>query len=448
MPYEGEFASYRSINRIAQTDRVKALLTKARVLAPSETRASIVPQVAPEAPTSKPSFAVAIDGSYSEVPVKNGYPGAHVGYVTVASVLLNLQELDQLDQQRPINPAEFRKTEQAATVDAALPGSNVVTREHRRAKAAFREALFEVFHDAVVDSENPSTLLDTFKHLLSFKPTTNPQKCPHDDCDEEFVIGPNTSSCPSARKCRVYPTDALRIHERFNDVGSNGEAFGLVMTTWERVLLVHLLRCFEYRKWLDGLGNLAFFVDGPLGVFGPPAWLSAAISTELKRLNTIVRQKTGNDIVIVGIEKSGAFVAHFDEIDPSETPGEMRFAPRTYSLLTDNYIKQRISLSDSDRRYGQDTYFGRKFFYKTKTGARIVASIPFLTDVQDTLDSDDISLYPQFGNVCGTLDRLVSSRYPNSLSPIVSAHAHAAIPLHLGTKVFQQLANALMSRKP
>jgi hypothetical protein len=139
VPYEGEFASYRSLNRIAQTERVKHLLTKA---------------------TKK--FNMAIDGNYAEVPGKNGYQGAQVGYVTVASVLLNLHALAELDEQRPIDPAEFRKTEEAATVDAALPGSNVVTREHLSAKTAFREALFEVFHDAVVDADDPSTLLDTF----------------------------------------------------------------------------------------------------------------------------------------------------------------------------------------------------------------------------------------------------------------------------------------------
>lgn len=35
-----------------------------------------------------------------------------------------------------------------------------------------------------------------------------------------------------------------------------------------------------------------------------------------------------------------------------------------------------------------DTYFGRKFLYKTRSGARIVANIAFLTDEQDTLDTD------------------------------------------------------------
>jgi hypothetical protein len=444
--YEGEFAGYRSLNRIAQTDRVRKLLTRARVLSPDAQIKIPPPAVAPAPSGERPSFVVAIDGSYAEVPVKNGYPGAHVGYVTVASVLLNLLELDRLDEQRPIDPAEFRKTEQAATVDEALPGSNVVTREHRSARNAFREAAFEVFHDALIDEDDPTTLLDTFDHLLRYKPTSNPQKCPQPDCDQELTISPETSTCSCERQCRIYSTDALRIHERFNDVGSNGEAFGLVMQVWERVLLVHLLRCFERQDWLEGLAKLVFFVDGPLAVFGPPAWLSAAISQELKRLNALFRRKIGTDLLIVGVEKTGAFVSHFDELDQSEMPGAVRFAPRSYLLLTDQYIKQRIALSDSDRRYGRDTYFGRKFFYKSASGARVVASIAFLTEEQDTLDSEDISLYPQFANVCSTLDRLVSSRFPNALWPIVSAHAHAAIPLHLGAKVLQQLARALMDR--
>jgi hypothetical protein len=45
---------------------------------------------------------------------------------------------------------------------------------------------------------------------------------------------------------------------------------------------------------------------------------------------------------------------------------------------------------------------------------------------------------------CALLDKLVSSRFPNALAPIVSAHAHAAIPLNLGAKVLEQLTKALM----
>lgn len=192
------------------------------------------------------------------------------------------------------------------------------------------------------------------------------------------------------------------------------------------------------------MNRLAFFLDGPLALFGHPAWMSAAISSELKRLNRKIREQSGQDLLLLGIEKSGTFVMHFDEIDRTEIPGEARFPPRSCFLPTDHYIKRRIIYSTGDKRHGEDTYFGRKFFYKTASGSRIVATIPFLTDEQDTLDSSDIELYPQIPLACHLLDKLVSSRFRNALSPIVSAHAHAAIPLHLGEKVLQQLAHALM----
>jgi hypothetical protein len=258
------------------------------------------------------------------------------------------------------------------------------------------------------------------------------------------VVGAGLTACPCADRRSVWSTDALRIHERFHELGTNGEAFGEVLQVWERVLLVHLLRAFERRGFLPHARRLAFFVDGPLALFGHPAWLSAAISTELRRINQKVRLFTGHDLVIIGVEKTGTFVTHFDEIDLTEEPGEERFNPGSYFLPTDRYIKRRIIFSDSPKRYGEDTYFGRKFFYKTKSGARIVASIPFFDSSQDTLNSDEIRLYPSFGTVCALLDKLVSCRYPNALAPLVSAHAHAAIPLYLGAKVLEQLAKALM----
>jgi hypothetical protein len=331
-------------------------------------------------------------------------------------------------------------------VDAALPGSNVITRNHTSARDAFREAVFDVFHDKVVDEEDRTPLLDTYESLLALKPQTIGQRCPYDDrgCDQRLTIPPGNTNCPCGKFNAIYSTEALRIHERFSHDGTNGEAFGLVSQVWEKILLVHLLRCFERQGKLDQLVRLAFVLDGPLGVFGPPAWLSAAISAELKRIDTIFRKRTATDLLILGIEKTGTFVTHFDEIDHTEEPGIPRFGPKSYLMLTDNYIKSRINLSDSQKRYGVDTYFGRKFFYKSSSGSRLVASIPFLTREQDTLDTDDVSSYPQFGTACALLDKLACDRYLNAIIPLVSAHAEAAIPLELGRKVLQQLAKALM----
>jgi NurA domain len=447
MPYEGEFAGYRSLRRIVETDRVKNLLRRCRINpAPTDVNGSrAVPCATPAVQQDMPDFVVAIDGSSAEVPVLNGYPGARVGYCTVASVLVNLTELDRLDEQRPIDPVAFRKTEEAATIDAALPGCNVVTRDHVAAKHSFREALFDTFNDVILDEEDRTPLIDTYEALLALKPDTRNQSCPYEaeGCSEHVRTSPGLSRCPCDKGRPLYSTDALRIHERFRDWGSNGEAFGEVMQVWERVLLVHLLRCLERRGWLHRLPKLAFFVDGPLAVFGHPAWLSAAISAELMRLNTFVREQSGHDMLVVGIEKSGTFVDHFDELDKTEEPGAELFPPRSFLMPSDQYIKSRIIFSTSSKRYGADTYFGRKVFYKTASGARIVANIPFLSDEQDTL-ANDPALYPQLGMTLAVLDKLVSSRYPNALAPIVSANAQAAIPLHLGAKVLQQLARALV----
>jgi hypothetical protein len=446
MPYEGEYATYRPLHRISECQRVKGLLARSKLLEAARAVCAPKPVEAPQQAPPMPRFILAIDGSYAEVDVKNGYPGAKVGYCTAASVLIDLHLVGELDVARPVDPVEFRKTEQAASVDAALPGSNVVTRRQNSARASFREELYDLFADIVVDEDDRKNLLSTYEVLLALKPTANPQSCPYKEshgCTAEFLVGPGCTACPTCGR-PIYSTDALRIHERFRDTGTNGEAFGLVMQVIERLLVIHFLRCFERRDLLQRLTSLAFFIDGPLAVFGPPAWLSAAIGKELKRLNQEVQASTGQDLLILGIEKTGVFVQHFEEIDQTETPGQQLFSTRQYLLLTDKYIKDRILHTDSQKRYGEDTYFGRKFFYKTLSQARIVASIPFLSDAQDTLDSDDISLYPQFPAVCTLLDRVVSSRYANAVSPLIAANAQAAIPLRLGSKVLTQLARALL----
>jgi hypothetical protein len=447
MPYDGEYAGYRPLRRIVETEHVKQLLSRCKVCSRNDAASSVpTPSTFPECTKDLPRLILAIDGSNIEVPVINGYPGAKVGYCTVASVLIDLALVEQLDSRRPVDPQKFRETEKAATLDVALPGSNVVTRRQTSARVSFREELYDLFQNAIIDEDERIPLIETYESLLLLKPRGHPQVCPYCDtngCQQSLYIQPGCVECPGCKQ-PIFSTDALRIHERFNDLGSNGEAFGYVRQVWERILLIHLLRCFDKRSLLTHMNKIAFFIDGPLAVFGPPAWLSAAISAELKRINTIVCRETGNDLIIVGIEKTGEFVTHFDEIDHTETPGQYLTPPQSFVLLTDGYIKKHIQQSSSTRRYGQDTYFGRKFFYKTRSGARIVASIPFLSGEQDTIDSDDISIYPQFSTVCSLLDRLVSSRFPNAVAPLLSAHAEAAIPLNLGSKVLKQLAQALM----
>ena len=134
MPYEGEYAHYQPLKRIVDSERVQQLLRRSRILERGTLTQHVEPKPPPDAAATFPSLVLAIDGSHAEVDVRNGYPGAKVGYCSVASVIMNLAEVERLDASRPISPIDFRKTEQPSSDATALPGCNVITRDHSSAR--------------------------------------------------------------------------------------------------------------------------------------------------------------------------------------------------------------------------------------------------------------------------------------------------------------------------
>jgi len=210
--------------------------------------------------------------------------------------------------------------------------------------------------------------------------------------------------------------------------------------------LIHILRAFEKIKWLPTLRHLAFMLDGPLAVFSTSSWLTKSIIDELRRLNELARKINHQDILILGIEKSGTFVNHFEDIDTTKEGIADKFQNQSALLLDDKYIKKNIILSESEKPYGQDTYFGRKFFYKTSLGYRIVPSIAFFSEYQQELKTASPNQFSRLADIMNLLDQVVSSQYKNSVSPLISAHAEAAIPLNLGRSLFEEMARELRGK--
>lgn len=452
MPYEGEFAHYKPLRRLVESDRVKKLLGSYEVRSKADQLESLQTlhpiQITPG--DWIPKKIIAIDGSHAEVEIKNGFPGAEASYVTVASVILDVEKMRELDRHRPVEPKKFRTIENSQSIDCALPGCNIILKGEKSAKDSLRKSIFEVFGDvkAFPDSGGES-LLDTYEALLEYKPITErSQKCPYEDCPDnrDYQRGKGQYTCQCHLSRSLYSTDALRIHERMNPAGKNGAIFGEIMQVWEAVWMVHILRSLEANKWLSSLGRLAIVLDGQLAIFGQPAWISQAVYQELLRINGLTKKATGGkDILLVGVEKTGTFVEHFEDLDRNEDGSFGAFLSGTVGLLTDSYIKQNIIFSDSKKPYGDATYFGRKFFYKTKSGARIVATLPFLAEKHRDLTKAEPSQFPRLADAIGLLDQLVSSRFPNALVPLVSANAEAAIPLRLGNQVLEKLAKELMA---
>jgi hypothetical protein len=453
MSFEGEFASYEPLRRLLDSAKVKALQDRLKIRSSKEeseiNEGSIINKSDLEQSNLQPDLVLAIDGSNLTAKAENGFPGAEFGYITVASVLIDLKLVKELERNEFISPKKFHETEKASTIESVFPGCNVILDKERNAKASYRRSLFEELKSNVIFSDG-ETLLDTYEHLFRIKreqsSERNLPKSPIEEFkDEEMSYDYGEYICPHSGEA-LFSTDALRLHELMNPSGTNGEMFGQTMSTLEKLWLIHILRAFERKNWLATLRRVAFIMDGPLAVFSTSSWLTKAITIELTRINELQKKINGQDLLIIGIEKSGTFFNHFLEIDTTKDGITDKFPRQSALLLKDEYIKKNIIYSESTKPYGQDTYFGRKFFYKASSGQKIVPVVACFTDYQKDLSTANTDQFVRLADVMNLLDQLVSSRYPNSVSPLVSAHAEAAIPLNLGKRIFEDIAREIREK--
>jgi hypothetical protein len=449
MGFEGEFASYEPFRRLRESKKVQALEQRFRIRQAEEQTENVESNLTKKSDLSEtslqPDLVLAIDGSFQTAKAENGFPGAEFGYITVASVLLNLKKMGELEKEDFIEPKKFRETENASTLESVFPGCNVILDNEKSAKSSLRRALFEELKCNQIFSEC-ETLLDTYEYLFRkkqelFKERNLPQS-PIESIDEEMTYGYGEYTCPHSKES-LFSTDALRLHELLNPSGSSGEMFGQIISTLEKLWLVHILRSFEQKEWLSTLRRVAFIMDGALAVFSTSSWLTKVISYEISRINELQKQINGQDLLIIGIEKSGTFFNHFIDIDTTKDGIIDKFPKQSALLLDDNYIKRNIIFSESTKPYGQDTYFGRKLFYKTASGQKLVPVVACYNEYQSDLKTANPNQFSRLADVMNLLDKLVSSRYPNSVSPLVTAHAEAAIPLNLGKQIFEDIAREI-----
>lgn len=453
MPFENEFASYEPLRRIVNSPRVQELERRLRIRRPVGGSASDLPQGTlvrrADLPNSTwlPKMILAIDGSRQAQKAENGFPGAEYGYVTVASVLLLMDKIMALAHEKFIDPKLFRETEKAAAIDGVFPGANVMVDGEKSAKASFRRMLFEQLQSVRV-FESGETLLDTYEALLKIKidadknrPTRAPQS-PLDGVEDDMIYSFGQYTDPTTQE-PLYSTDATRLHELMNPMGSNEQLYTQVMSMLEKLWLIHILRAFEQKGWIPTLREVVFVLDGPLACFSTWSWLNRSIILELKRINTVQKAVNNTDLIVLGIEKSGVFWDHFAGVDTSTSGVEGEFPTQAALLLDDAYIKSNIVFSQGGKPYGEDTYFGRKFFYKTKSGHRLVPVLAGFEEAASDLSTAEPRQFTRLADVMNILDELASSKYPNSVSPLIAAHAEAAIPLHLGKQIFEDIAREI-----
>ena len=248
-----------------------------------------------------------------------------------------------------------------------------------------------------------------------------------------LTVAANGGTCPSCNE-HLYLADVLRTHEEYNVEGSNFTPMGRVMTAAERLMTLCYVNFFADTK-PEVLRHTLFITDGPLALFGPLAPLKRRFQEHLSDLSSWCSQHGLVAPLMVGIEKSGAFVEHAEQIKELIPTGHVM-------RLTNDYIN-RISGRPANNRYGVDEFYGRRFIYRTKVGDPLVITVlpaPEFAPYEDREDAQGWNAYPTLRLVCDVLDSLRTRMYRHAVVPVALAHSAAALPLGVGRSVLTMMA--------
>ncbi len=447
MPYETGRGGYELAKRLGHVPVVDNEVVKDE-LGELETREPEVDEIPLDEYTVQPDdlknqtegpdldYVFSFDGSRQEVEVKEDFPANRIGFVQTSAVLTTLGKIHEQESNRLVDPARVKQIAKTSLLHAVVPSTNYRRKGATTTHESFRKHLYEsVFKGSKIEG---TTLLQWFKEIVSLSDTHEAggqltlKKCPTDkeDCDAEDFNVPVDSpgQCPNGHE--VFPTDRFRIHERVNDQQSNETAITNVMNLLEHLSLAIYIR-YVHQSSPRRSAKTAYICDGPLAQFDTGAWFHEPL---LENIRDVYEGQTEADFArppVVGVEKSGQFVAHAQYIKEELDPG-------TILWMDDDYIYDYIIVSRSTDTYGQKTYYGQKFIYKAESGRIFVLNIPQVYNEGEPKHSPHS--YPQMKRTIELIEEVQTALYEDSLIPVAMANEYASIPLKTGSKVLELLS--------
>lgn len=466
MPFTGEKASKASHFDIVKNPEVAAFLGDCEYLhPPSEAEGQAMGtrflDTPSQAGVNLPAQVIAVDGSYHESSLNEKLPSTKMGYVKIGCVLIDMQHFQSLRVCEgqfvdPFRVAALQRNNNALTFP--LPSANLRLKGRTTVRESFRAAV-----DAHLYGENtrynpddPSTSLrTTLFHLATLRSgplsTGDPHrlrlhKCP--TCEEgpvevQDMLGPQ--HCPHCA-AEVFPADCLRVWEDINEFQANGESLSRLMMVVEHLLPIHYIR----NVWGISpglLSGLAFFVDGPLAVFGNAAWLHASVLRYLDNLNTWLKERGHKPLLMVGLQKTGQLVDHMRLVN--------RYVPSDRILLIDDDYRYKYVMGGQDASangFGSETYYGQDFLYKTPSGRYFAIGLPYPFRDKAAPGHNfihaktELQRYTELPRALALVKHFECDLYENALIPIALAHRYTAISLVPGGRVLDLLTKLALEK--
>ncbi|HYV14421.1 MAG TPA: hypothetical protein VE972_00180 [Conexibacter sp.] len=394
-------------------------------------------------------WTIATDSSPFEAEVDPHFPSTRVLFMQMAAVIVDL--LKMRERQGPFaDPVAIREAQRADVIAGVLPSSNLLRSDGTPPQRAFREEVANLFETSNVEGH---TLLDVLLEVEAHREDVSTptgtlvmHRCPNPECGAilddadrgPFVpVGVDGALCPSCAE-PLLATDALRVHEKFKEHGSNLEACGRVMSVAERLILLTLLKHLHGRR-PSAVAQMAFITDGPLALFGEVAPIKRPLLRYLQTLAAFQVEHSFGLPVILGLEKSGRFAEHAEAIKRHIPHGQLM-------VLTDDYVTRYITFRGSS--HGDDTYYGRHFFYRARNGSIFTLTVPPLGRIGATPnEAFRLEDYPTLRATCQVLDHIGTRLYENATIPVALAHKWCAYPLSAADHVLKLHAEEHLDKR-
>ena len=452
MPYDKQYGSKTAHSDVVRNPEVRSFLEQCKPLKePSESSceeltASFV-DPPPDIVSGSLEYVLSTDGSFYTSIIDHRLPSIQVCYLKFSTILIDMQEYNCLEDQSsqmidPFKVAAMQRNHDPLTL--VLPLSNFKHPEDDCVKSTFRRTMDEFLRSnrACHIEDNPETsLMATLIELALLRPDPNAppghiklHRCPTSDCPQREIylnVDFYDHKCPLCKK-PLYISDCLRLWEGVNDFHANMEPASRFMSYVEHLIPIHYLRFLEVER-PDLLCELAIFIDGPLAVFGNAAWLHQSIMRYIyhlkKRMYTMYKRAP----VVVCLQKAGYVVEYMQLLSPHLPPGRL-------FCITDDFRYEYLGVERSGNGFGDETYYGQDFVYKSPSGRLFVFGLPYpfpskrqVPNFQ--IEKSRVARYIEIPKVLKLIADLETELYHDALVPIALAHKFAAISFKPGGRV-------------
>ncbi|MEC8327239.1 MAG: hypothetical protein VX100_14325 [Pseudomonadota bacterium] len=393
------------------------------------------------------STIVTVDGGYTEVIVKKNYPSSKVAFFQFGGLKFSLQDLENLSSAPFIHPEEMEKFKKLERFKLAIP-TKATSLDSMSMIDSIRTPIIEFFNQ----KRDGKTYMETLKWLVfhDFKRKSIEQDNSLDEITFGSLPSRNDKSFKDVivKKSQVdgdgYFTvddekfslvDLFRFHEVVDEeLGASG-ILGYLTNVIEHIIIVHCIKEIVTKKPLF-LKRFLFIKDGPLGFFGQ----TAKLHKDMRELcNLYIKEYS---LKLVGIEKSGSFVEHADQI----TVGEDACLEKGQALpLFNDYIYKHILPGPSTAAelkkldpYASTSYYSGKLIYRSKSDRTWVLTVPI--ESSEEIKTLSKSSFANLDEILNVVDRLKCDMYENSIIPIALVNQLVSLANHPSSIILEKFA--------